>query len=68
VWRLRSTCARRGRPAAVRRSERSDKIIWERVRRVAAKTGVRAHVHALRAAFAVQFIDMTPAKRLPSKT
>jgi integrase len=36
------------RPAAVRRSERSDKIIWETIRRVAARAGVRAHVHALR--------------------
>jgi integrase len=43
------------RPASVRRVERSDKVIWEGVKRVAARAGVRAHVHALRAAFAVQF-------------
>jgi len=34
------------RPASVRRVERSDKIVWETVRRVAARAGVRAHVHA----------------------
>jgi integrase len=43
------------RPASVRRVERSDKVVWEGVKRVAARAGVRAHVHALRAAFAVQF-------------
>jgi site-specific recombinase XerD len=43
------------RPASVRRVERSDKVVWETVTRVAARAGVRAHVHALRAAFAVQF-------------
>jgi site-specific recombinase XerD len=43
------------RPASVRRVERSDKIVWETVKRVAARAGVRAHVHAFRHAFAVQF-------------
>jgi integrase/recombinase XerD len=43
------------RPASVRRVERSDKVVWEGVKRVAARAGVRAHVHALHAAFAVQF-------------
>jgi integrase len=43
------------RPASVRRVERSDKIVWETVKRVAARVGVRAHVHAFRHAFAVQF-------------
>jgi integrase len=52
------------RPASVRRSERSDKVIWETVRRVAARAGVQAHVHALRAAFAVHFIDTHPDKAL----
>jgi integrase len=48
------------RPASVRRVERSDKVIWETVKRVAARAGVRAHVHALRAAFAVQFDEAHP--------
>jgi integrase len=48
------------RPASVRRAERSDKIVWETVKRVAARAGVRAHVHALRAAFAVQFDEAHP--------
>jgi integrase len=48
------------RPASVRRSERSDKIIWNTIKRVAARAGVRAHVHALRAAFAVQFDEAHP--------
>ena len=43
------------RPNAVRRRERSDKVIWDTVRRVAKRAGVKTHVHALRAAFAVQF-------------
>jgi integrase len=48
------------RPASVRRVERSGKIVWETVKRVAARAGVRAHVHALRAAFAVQFDEAHP--------
>jgi integrase len=48
------------RPASVRRVERSDKVIWEGVKRVAARAGVRCHVHALRAAFAVQFDEAHP--------
>jgi integrase len=45
------------RPASVRRVERSDKVIWETVLRVAERVGVRATVHALRRAFAVEFPD-----------
>jgi site-specific recombinase XerD len=48
------------RPASVKRSERSDKIVWETVKRVAARAGVKAHVHALRAAFAVAFDSQHP--------
>jgi site-specific recombinase XerD len=48
------------RPASVRRIERSDKIVWETVKRVAARAGVRAHVHALRSAFAVAFDEAHP--------
>jgi integrase len=48
------------RPGAVRNAERSDKVIWETVRRVARRAGVNSHVHALRAAFAVQFDEANP--------
>jgi integrase len=48
------------RPGAVRNVERSDKVIWETVRKVAARAGVKAHTHALRAAFAVQFDEANP--------
>jgi integrase len=48
------------RPASVRRAERSDKVIWNTVKLVAKRAGVRSHVHALRAAFAVQFDDQHP--------
>lgn len=48
------------RPASVKRAERSDKIVWETVKRVATRAGVRAHVHALRAAFAVAFDAQHP--------
>ncbi len=48
------------RPASVRRSERSSKVIWETVRRVARRANVRSHAHALRAAFAVHFDETYP--------
>jgi integrase len=48
------------RPGAVRRGERSNKIIWETVLRVAERVGVRATVHALRRAFAVAFLTSHP--------
>jgi integrase/recombinase XerD len=43
------------RPA--RNPERSHKVIYDTVRKVADRAGVRAHVHALRAAFAVQYLE-----------
>lgn len=55
------------RPASVRRRERSDKIIWETVKRVSARAGVRAHVHALRAAFAVAYDEAHPDQVLALK-
>jgi integrase/recombinase XerD len=48
------------RPASVRRSERSDKVVWETVKRVARRAGVTSHVHALRAAFAVRYLETHP--------
>jgi integrase len=48
------------RPGAVKRAERSDKVIWSTVKIVAARADVVSHVHALRAAFAVQFDEANP--------
>jgi integrase len=45
------------RYATVRRAERSDKVIWETVRKVADRVGVKSTVHALRRAFAVAFLE-----------
>lgn len=45
------------RPAAVKRKERSNDIIYDRVKDIAKRAGVEAHVHALRAAFAVFFLE-----------
>jgi integrase len=50
------------RPNAVRRVERSDKVIWQTVKAIAARAGVDCHVHALRAAFACQFDDQHPGR------
>jgi integrase-like protein len=55
------------RPGAVKRVERSDKVIWETVKSIAARAGVKAHVHTLRAAFAVQFDDANPAQVIALK-
>ncbi len=48
------------RLATVRRSERSNKVIWETVIKVAERAGVRATAHALRRAFAVAFLTSHP--------
>jgi site-specific recombinase XerD len=48
------------RAASVRRAERSDKVIWETVRQVADRVGVKVTVHALRRAFAVAFLASHP--------
>jgi integrase len=55
------------RPASVRRSERSPKVIWETVRCVAGRAKVRSHAHALRAAFAVRFDEAHPDQLLALK-
>ncbi len=41
-------------------AERGHKVIYETVVKVAQRAGVRSHVHALRAAFAVQFDEAHP--------
>ncbi len=48
------------RLATVRRSERSNKVIWETVIKVAERAGVTATAHALRRAFAVAFLTSHP--------
>ena len=42
-------------------------MIWETVRRVAARANVRSHAHALRAAFAVRFDEAHPDQLLALK-
>ena len=55
------------RPGAVRNPERCDKVIWETVKKVAARVGVHAHPHSLRAAFAVQFDEANPDQLIALK-
>lgn len=45
-----------------RRGERSNKVIYANVKRVAERAGVNVHPHALRAAFAVQFDEQNPGE------
>lgn len=48
------------RAASVRRTGRSNKVIWETVVTVAERAGVKATTHALRRAFAVEFLETHP--------
>ena len=48
------------RPQTVKSGERSAKVIWETVRRIAGRAGIQAHAHALRAAFAVHYLETHP--------
>jgi integrase len=43
-----------------RKGERDDRVIWRLVKRVAARAGVEAHVHALRATFAAYYLSLHP--------
>jgi integrase len=45
------------RPHASRANERSHRVIYDIVKRVAKRAGVRCHTHALRAAFAVYYLE-----------
>lgn len=48
-------------PASQRRDGvRDDRVIWRLIKDVAVKAGVSTHVHALRAAFAVMFLETYP--------
>lgn len=42
--------------------DRDDRVIWRIVRKVAERAGVDTHVHALRAAFAVHFLEEKPGE------
>ncbi len=42
-------------------------MIWETVKKLAARAGVEAHTHALRAAFAVQFDEANPDQLIALK-
>lgn len=44
----------------VKPGDRDDRVIWRTVNKVALKAGVTAHVHSLRAAFAVFFLEQHP--------
>jgi integrase/recombinase XerD len=55
------------RPTMVRRQERANKVIYETVTKVARRVGVRTHVHALRAAFAVAFDEAHPKEVIALK-
>lgn len=48
------------RRAPRRKGERSDKVIYAIIKRLAEKAGIDVHPHALRAAFAVQYLDQHP--------
>jgi integrase len=48
------------RSASVRRAERTNKIVYETVVKVAERAGVKATAHALRRAFAVAFLTSHP--------
>jgi integrase/recombinase XerD len=39
---------------------RDDRIVWDSVKKVAERVGVEAHAHAIRAAFAVEFLEQNP--------
>lgn len=51
-----------GRAVQRRPGDRDDKIIWHLVREVAKRAGVKTHVHALRAAFAVHYLETHPGQ------
>jgi integrase len=50
-----------------RNPERSPKVIYDTVKKLAARVGVTTHVHALRAAFAVQFDEQNPGRVIALK-
>jgi site-specific recombinase XerD len=55
------------RSSSVRRTERTNKIVYETVVKVAERAGVKATAHALRRAFAVAFLTSHPGAIESSK-
>lgn len=51
----------------LKKAERSDRIVYTLVKEVAGRCGVKAHAHALRAAFAVAFLEMHPDRLMDLK-
>jgi integrase len=45
-----------------RKGDRDPRIIWRIIRRLGARAGVKVHAHALRGAFAVQFLETHPGE------
>ena len=50
-----------------RKDERDDRVIYYLVKKIAKRAGVEAHVHALRAAFAVKYLETNPGRLLELK-
>ena len=50
-----------------RNKERSAKVIYDTVKKIADRAGVRSHVHALRAAFAVRMDEQNPGRLIAIK-
>jgi site-specific recombinase XerD len=51
-----------GRAQQRKAGDRDDRVIWKLVREVADRAHVKTHVHALRAAFAVAFLEQHPGE------
>lgn len=50
-----------------RNRERSAKVVYDTVKKIAKRAGITTHVHALRAAFAVQFDEQNPGRVIALK-
>jgi integrase len=53
--------------SGARKEERDDRVIWKAVKRAGERAGVDVHVHALRAAFAVSFLDQNDGDIIATK-
>jgi integrase len=50
-----------------RAEERDDRVVYYLVKKISKRAGVEAHVHALRAAFAVKYLEANPGRLLELK-
>ena len=62
VWSSGDSYLIPNRRAPRRQGERSNKVIYARLKQVAERANVNVHPHALRAAFAVQFDEQNPGE------